>query len=93
MCYNSVNVCVEPLRVSGAGSISLCHGILTYWYYVNYCMHFNCGLESFYLGYWNIGSGYIYGPLFFLALLSQLPLGQYPTLDKIMCVFAASVLL
>ena len=88
MCYNSVNVCVEPLRVSGAGSI-----ILTYCYCVNYCMHFICGLESFYLGYWNIGSEYIYRPLFFLALHSQLLLGQYPSLDKIMCVFAASVLL
>ena len=40
-----------------------------------------------------IGSGYLYGPLFFLAVLSQLPLGQYPTLDKIVSVFAASVLL
>ena len=39
------------------------------------------------------GSGYLYGPLFFLAVLSQLPLGQYPTLDKIVSVFAASVLL
>ena len=29
----------------------------------------------------------------FLAVLSQLPLGQYPTLDKIVSVFAASVLL
>ena len=41
----------------------------------------------------DIGSGYLYGPLFFLAVLSQLPLGQYPTLDKIVSVFAASVLL
>ena len=41
----------------------------------------------------DIGSGYLYGPLFFLAVLSQLPLGQYPTLDKIISVFAASVLL
>ena len=41
----------------------------------------------------DIGSGYLYGPLFFLAVLSQLPLGQYPTLDKIESVFAASVLL
>ena len=39
------------------------------------------------------GSGYLDGPLFFLAVLSQLPLGQYPTLDKIVSVFAASVLL
>ena len=39
------------------------------------------------------GSGYLYGPLFFLAVLSQLPLGEYPTLDKIVSVFAASVLL
>ena len=41
----------------------------------------------------DIGSGYLYGPLFFLAVLGQLPLGQYPTLDKIVSVFAASVLL
>ena len=41
----------------------------------------------------DVGSGYLYGPLFFLAVLSQLPLGQYPTLDKIVSVFAASVLL
>ena len=41
----------------------------------------------------DIGSGYLYGPLFFLAVLSQLPLGEYPTLDKIVSVFAASVLL
>ena len=41
----------------------------------------------------DIGSGYLYGPLFFLAVLSELPLGQYPTLDKIVSVFAASVLL
>ena len=41
----------------------------------------------------DIGSGYLYGPLFFLDVLSQLPLGQYPTLDKIVSVFAASVLL
>ena len=41
----------------------------------------------------DICSGYLYGPLFFLAVLSQLPLGQYPTLDKIVSVFAASVLL
>ena len=39
------------------------------------------------------GSGYLYGPLFFLAVLSQLPLGQYPTLDKIVSLFAASFLL
>ena len=39
------------------------------------------------------GSGYLYEPLFFLAVFSQLPLGQYPTLDKIVSVFAASVLL
>ena len=43
--------------------------------------------------YSDIGSGYLYGPLFFLAVLSQSPLGQYPTLDKIVSVFAASVLL
>ena len=41
----------------------------------------------------DIGSGYLYGPLFFLAVLSQLPLGQYPTPDKMVSVFAASVLL
>ena len=41
----------------------------------------------------DIGSGYLYGPLFFLAVLSQLPLGEYPTLDKIVSVFAANVLL
>ena len=39
------------------------------------------------------GSRYLYGPLFFLAVHSQLQLGQYPTLDKIVSVFTASVLL
>ena len=39
------------------------------------------------------GSGYLYGPLFFLAVLSQLPLSDFTILNKITSIFVALILL
>ena len=39
------------------------------------------------------GSGYLYGPLFFLAVLSQLPLSDFTILNKITSIFVAVILL
>ena len=39
------------------------------------------------------GSGYLYGPLFFLAVLSQLPLSDFTILHKITSIFTALILL
>ena len=41
----------------------------------------------------NTGSGYLYGPLFFLAVLSQLPLSDFLLLRKITSIFVALILL
>ena len=41
----------------------------------------------------NTGSGYLYGPLFFLAVLSQLPLSDFLLLRKIASIFVALILL
>ena len=41
----------------------------------------------------NTGSGYLYGPLFFLAVLSQLPLYDFLLLHKITSIFVAPILL
>ena len=41
----------------------------------------------------NTGSGYLYGPLFFLAVLSQLPLSDFLLLRKITSIFVAVILL
>ena len=37
------------------------------------------------------GSGYLYGPLFFLAVLSQLPLSDFTILNKITSIFVALI--
>ena len=39
------------------------------------------------------GSGYLYGPLFFLAVLSQLPFSDFTILHKITSIFVALILL
>ena len=41
----------------------------------------------------NTGSGYLYGPLFFLAVLSQLPLSDFLLRRKITSIFVALILL
>ena len=41
----------------------------------------------------SIGSGYLYGPLFYLAVLSIIPLTSYSTLNTIVSSFAATLLL
>ena len=41
----------------------------------------------------NTGSGYLYGPLFFLAVLSQLPFSDFLVLRKITSIFVALILL
>ena len=41
----------------------------------------------------SIGSGYLYGPLFYLAILNLIPLSSYPTLNTIVSSFVATFLL
>ena len=41
----------------------------------------------------SIGSGYLYGPLFYLAVLNLIPLTSYSTLNTIISSFAATLLL
>ena len=41
----------------------------------------------------SIGSGYLYGPLFYLAVLNLIPLSSYPTLNTIVSSFVATFLL
>ena len=41
----------------------------------------------------SIGSGYLYGPLFYLAVLNLIPLSSYPTLNAVVSSFVATFLL
>ena len=41
----------------------------------------------------SVGSGYLYGPLFYLAILNLIPLSSYPTLNTIVSSFVATFLL